>query len=384
MATTPIHGFLPYGRQWVDDDDIQAVVDVLRSDFLTTGPQVELFEKALCGYTGAQHAVAVNSGTSAIHAAYFAAGLEAGDEIITSPLTFAATANAALYLGAKVRFIDVLPDSGLMNPDLIDAAVNEKTKLIAPIDFAGHPADYDAINTIASKRDLKVAADAAHSLGSIYKGRKVGTLADVTSLSMHPVKPITTAEGGAVLTDNAAFAQRAADFRTHGITRDPSRMAADEGPWFYEQQELGFNYRLTDLQCALGIAQMRKIDAFLARRRQIAAIYNRELKGTYLQVSEESPDVQSGWHLYVVRVPEAKQRRAFFERLRELGLGVQVHYIPVYWHPYYQALGYKRGLCPVAEDFYNRCVSLPIFPKMTEDDLNCSIERILLAAKETL
>lgn len=384
MATIPTHGFLPYGRQWVDDDDIQAVVDVLRSDFLTTGPQVELFEKALCDYTDSGHAIAVNSGTSAIHAAYFAAGLDDEDEIITSPLTFAATANAALYLGAKVKFVDVLPDSGLMNPALIKAAVTEKTKLIAPIDFAGHPADYDSIKSIASQSGLKVAADAAHSLGATYKGRKVGTLADVTSLSMHPVKPITTAEGGAVLTDNANFAQRAADFRTHGITKAPSRMASDEGPWFYEQQELGFNYRLTDLQCALGIAQMRRIDAFLARRREIAAIYNRELKESGLQLPAESPDVQSGWHLYVVRVPEAEQRRAFFERLRHLGLGVQVHYIPVYWHPYYQNLGYKRGLCPVAEDFYNRCVSLPIFPKMSDDDVASSIKRVLQAVKDVL
>ena len=382
MATIPTHGFLPYGRQWVDDDDIQAVVDVLRSDFLTTGPQVGLFEKVLRDYTGASHAIAVNSGTSAIHAAYFAAGLAADDEIITSPLTFAATANAALYLGAKVRFVDVLPDSGLIDPALVHASMSDRTKLIAPIDYAGHPADYDSINSIASKSGLKVAADAAHSLGATYKRRKVGTLADVTSLSMHPVKPITTAEGGAVLTSNERFAERAADFRTHGITRDPARMASNEGPWFYEQQELGFNYRLTDLQCALGIAQMRKIDSFLARRRQIAALYSLGLEASGLQLPCESPDVESGWHLYVVRVREAKRRRVFFERLRELGLGVQVHYIPVYWHPFYQKLGYKRGLCPVAEDFYNRCVSLPIFPKMTDDDVASSIDRVLQAAKE--
>lgn len=376
--------FLPYGRQWIDDEDVRAVVDVLTSDFLTTGPKVEQFERALGEYTGAKNAVAVNSGTSALHAGYFAAGLGAGDEIITSPLTFAATANASLYLGAGVRFVDVQADTGLIDPDLIEGAVGEKTKLIVPIDFAGHPADYDSINDVAKRRGLRVAADAAHSLGATYKGRKVGTLADVSALSMHPVKPITTAEGGAVLTDDAATAQRAADFRTHGITKDPKRMAGDEGPWFYEQQELGFNYRLTDLQCALGIAQMHKLDSFLARRREIAARYDEALAGTPLQLPTESPHVCSGWHLYVVRVPEARVRRAFFERLRELGLGVQVHYIPVYWHPYYQQLGYRRGECPVAEDFYERCVSVPIFPKMSDDDLDCSIERIVQAAKEIL
>ncbi|MEA2552214.1 MAG: hypothetical protein QOJ65_390 [Fimbriimonadaceae bacterium] len=381
-STIPHQEFLPYGRQSIDQDDVQAVVDVLTSDFLTTGPKVEEFEKALCAYTGSRYASAVNSGTSALHAAYFAAGLEPGDEIVTSPITFAATANAALYLGAKVTFVDVNPETALIDPGLAAEAVTERTRLVVPIDFAGHPADYDALNT-GSKPPL-VVADAAHSLGATYKGRKVGTLADVTALSMHPVKPITTAEGGVVLTSDDEGAQRAAEFRTHGITRDPSRLSRDEGPWYYEQQALGYNYRLTDLQCALGIAQMKKIDRFLARRRQIAAKYTEALGHTAVGLPREAPDVESGWHLYIVRVPEASRRRAFFERLQALGLGVQVHYIPVYWHPYYESLGYKRGLCPNAEDFYSRCVSLPIFPKMTDDDVNSSIQRVLQAVKDTL
>jgi perosamine synthetase len=375
---------LPYGRQWIDDEDVRAVVDVLTSDFLTTGPKVEEFEKALCSYAGAGFASAVNSGTSALHAAYFAAGLKPGDEIVTSPLTFAATANAALYLGATVRFVDVDPETGLIDPALLGEAVLEKSKLIVPIDFAGHPADYDVINDIAVELGAKVVADAAHSLGASYKGRQVGTLCDATALSMHPVKPITTAEGGAVLTNDAVLGARAAMFRSHGITRDPSVMLRNEGPWWYEQHDLGFNYRLTDLQCALGIAQMHKLDSFIARRRAIAKRYAEALAGTVLGLPREMPGAESGWHLYIVRAPDASRRKAFFERLRSLGLGVQVHYIPVYWHPYYQELGYHKGLCPNAEDFYSRCVSLPLYPKMTNDDVDSSIERVLQAVKEVL
>jgi perosamine synthetase len=373
---------IPYGRQWIDDEDVRAVVDVLTGDFLTTGPKVEEFEKSLCAYTGARYASAVNSGTSALHAAYFAAGLKAGDEIITSPLTFAATANAALYLGARVRFVDVDPDTGMIDPAAVKSSLSEKIKLIVPIDFAGHPADYDAISAVAS--NVKVVADAAHSLGATYKGRKVGTLCDATALSMHPVKPITTAEGGAVLTSNPEFAAKAATFRTHGITRDPCLIMNNEGPWWYEQHDLGFNYRLTDLQCALGIAQMRRLQSFIDRRRSIAFRYSESLADCGLSLPKQASDVESGWHLYVVRVPDASRRKAFFEKLRDLGLGVQVHYIPVYWHPYYQFLGYQRGLCPNAENFYARCVSLPIYPKMTDDDVDSSVERVLQAVKDVL
>lgn len=383
-STTPEQTFLPYGRQWIDDEDVQAVVDALTSDYLTTGPRVEQFERALAEYAGCKHAIAVNSGTSALHVAYFAAGLSAGDEIVTSPITFAATANAALYLGATVRFVDVDPATGLMDPALLAGAISPKTKLIVPIDFAGHPADYDRINPLARLHNLKVVADAAHSLGATYHGRTVGTLADLTEISMHPVKPITTAEGGAILTNDPVCAQRAADFRTHGITRDPDRLTRDEGPWYYEQQDLGFNYRLTDLQSALGVAQMGKIDRFLQRRAQIAARYSEALKQTPLGLPSVASEVQSGWHLYIVRVPEASRRRAFFERLRALGLGVQVHYIPVYWHPYYQNLGYHKGLCPNAEDFYSRCVSLPLYPKMTDSEVDSSIDRVFQAVRETL
>jgi UDP-4-amino-4,6-dideoxy-N-acetyl-beta-L-altrosamine transaminase len=379
--------FLPYGRQWIDAEDIAAVVETLKSDYLTTGPAVARFEDALRAATGAGHAVVMNSGTSALHAAYFAAGLAPGDEIVTSPLTFAATGNAALYLGASVRFADVLPDTGCLDPALAEAAVGDRTRMVVPIDYTGHPADYDAFAEIARGRGLTVVADAAHALGARYRGRAVGTLADATELSFHPVKHVTSGEGGAVTTDDEQIARRARRFRTHGITREADELeSADAGGWWYEQHDLGYNYRLTDLQAALGASQMRRLDGFVARRREIASLYQAGLAGTGSLILPAVADgVEPAWHLYVVRVAgDPARRRPFFDRLRELGLGVQVHYIPVYWHPYYRGLGYRRGLCPIAEDFYARAVSLPIFPMMTDDDVQSSIERVKQAAADTL
>jgi perosamine synthetase len=377
--------FLPYGRQWVDEADIAAVVEVLRGDFLTTGPAVGQFEQRLAAATGTSHAVACNSGTSALHMMYAAMGVGQGDEIITSPLTFAATANAAHYLGASVKFVDVTPDTGNIDPDKIAAAITPRTKLIVPVDFGGHPADYDAINPIAAAHGIAVAADAAHSLGATYHGRPVGTLAAATEVSLHPVKPITTAEGGAVLTADAGIAERAARFRTHGITRDPALLSADEGPWFYEQLELGFNYRLTDVQAALGSSQLAKLGAFIARRQAIAARYNEALADlAAIELPTERPGIQSGWHLYAIRVRDAARRRALFERLRELGLGVQVHYLPVYRHPWYRANGYADVNCPVADDYYAREISVPVFPRMTDAEQDSAIERIRQAVSELL
>ncbi len=377
--------FLPYGRQWVDEADIAAVVEVLRGDFLTTGPAVGQFEQRLAAATGASHAVACNSGTSALHMMYAAMGVGQGDEIITSPLTFAATANAAHYLGASVKFVDVTPDTGNLDPALIAAAVTPRTKLIVPVDFGGHPADYDAIHAVAAAHNLPVAADAAHSLGGSYHGRPVGTLATATEVSLHPVKPITTAEGGAVLTSDAGIAERAARFRTHGITRDPALLSSDEGPWFYEQIELGFNYRLTDVQAALGSSQLAKLGAFIARRQAIAARYHEALADlTAVELPTERAGVKSGWHLYALRVRDAARRRPLFERLRELGLGVQVHYLPVYRHPWYRANGYADVTCPNADDYYAREISLPVFPRMTDAEQDSAIERIRQAVTELL
>jgi UDP-4-amino-4,6-dideoxy-N-acetyl-beta-L-altrosamine transaminase len=377
--------FLPYGRQWVDEADIAAVVEVLRGDFLTTGPAVGQFEQRLAAATGASHAVACNSGTSALHMMYAAMGVGQGDEIITSPLTFAATANAAHYLGASVKFVDVTPDTGNLDPALVAAAVTPRTKLIVPVDFGGHPADYDAIHAVAAAHNLPVAADAAHSLGGSYHGRPVGTLAMATEVSLHPVKPITTAEGGAVLTSDAGIAERAARFRTHGITRDPALLSSDEGPWFYEQLELGFNYRLTDVQAALGSSQLAKLGAFIARRQAIAARYHEALADlAAVELPTERAGVKSGWHLYALRVRDAARRRPLFERLRELGLGVQVHYLPVYRHPWYRANGYADVTCPNADDYYAREISLPVFPRMTDAEQDSAIERIRQAVTELL
>lgn len=370
--------FLPYGRQSVDEDDIQAVVEVLRSDFLTTGPAVTRFEAALTSASGAGHAVAVNSGTSALHAMYFAAGLEAGDEIITSPLTFAATANAALYLGASVRFVDVEPDTGNLDPKLVEEAITQETKLVVPVDFAGHPAEYDALQEVVEKHDVTMVADAAHSLGATYKGRSVGTLAAATEVSFHPVKPVTTAEGGAVLTNDAELAARARLFQTHGITKAQTELhSADEGAWWYEQHHLGFNYRLTDVQAALGASQLGRLSRFVGRRREIAGLYDQALAGlSGVILPGRRPYVESGWHLYVLRVEDPALRRPLFEALRSQNIGVQVHYLPVYYHPYYQNLGYQRGLAPNAEAFYDRAISLPIFPAMSDSDVTRVVEAV--------
>ncbi len=377
---------LPYGRQWVDEDDIQAVVDVLRGDFLTTGPAVTEFERALCHATSAGHAVAVNSGTAALHAAYFAAGVRADDEIITTALTFAATANAARYLGANVRFVDIDPSTGNIDPSLIEAAITPKTKIIVPVDFTGWPADYDAINDIARRHNLKVVADAAHSLGGNRRGVPVGKLADLTCVSSHPVKPVTTGEGGAVLTDDAELAETCRRFRSHGIERRPEKFHTQSGPWWHEQHELGFNYRLTDIQAALGTSQLRRLSAFIDRRRQIAKAYLEGLADlTRVTLPPTESLGESGWHLFILRIEGGEARRSkLFDALRDRGLLVQVHYLPVYWHPYYQDLGYQRGLCAHAEAYYESAVSLPIFPRMSDDDIQSSIRRIRDAVQEAL
>ncbi len=375
---------IPYGRQQVDDDDVHAVVETLKSDYLTTGPAVTEFENRLATITGAKHVVAVNSGTSALHAMYFAAGIGPGDEIITSPLTFAATANAALYLGATVKFTDVDPDTGNIDPNQAEAAITERTKAIVAIDYAGHPADYDRLRAITDRHGLTLLADAAHSLGATYHGTPVGTLADATELSFHPVKPITTAEGGAVTTNHPTLAKQAARFRTHGITKDPTEFQhGDEGPWWYEQHDLGYNYRLTDLQAALGTSQLRKLGDFIDRRRQIAHTYDQALTDNpHLQRPGRLTATEPGWHLYVIRTNDPTLRRPLFERLRAQGIGVQVHYIPVYWHPYYQQLGYQKGQCPNAEEYYHRAISLPIYPALDDDDLQHVIDTLLTTTQD--
>ncbi len=367
-------GWLPYGRQSISQADVDAVTEVLTSDFLTTGPVAERFERELASKTGARFAVVLNSGTSALHAAYYAAGLGPGDEIVTTPLTFVATASAALHLGATVRFVDVDADTGTLDPALLAEALGERTRLVVPIDYAGHPADYEAIRAVTGGRGVKVVADAAHSLGGAYRGRPVGTLAEVTATSFHPVKPITTCEGGAVLTSDEESAGRARRFRNHGIVKDDS---SDNPFWHYEVLDLGLNYRLSDVQSALGLSQLGRLEAFLERRRAIAERYLEALADLpQILLPVERPWASSGWHLFVIQVAEAERRRAFFDHLREHGLGVQVHYIPVHYHPYYRQLGFEPGLCPVAEKRFARSVSIPLYPGMSDGDVDRVIEQI--------
>jgi len=361
--------FLPYGKQSLDENDIQAVVEALRSDWLTTGPMVQEFEQALARRVGVAYAVVFNSGTAALHAAYHAAGVKAGDEVITSPITFAATSNAALYLGAKPIFADIQSDTVNIDPNEIEDLITNRTRVIAPVDFAGHPADMDEIITLAKNNHIVVVEDAAHAIGAIYRGRSVGSMADITTFSFHPVKHITTGEGGAAVTNSLDYYEKMLAFRSHGIVRAPEKMMDNHGPWYYEMQELGYNYRLTDIQCSLGLSQLKKLDGFLERRQDIVDYYNGEFAGLDIQLPVTRPEVIPAWHLYIVRLKRSNPSRIdIYNKLQLDGIGVQVHYLPVYWHPYYREMGYEKGLCPVAEDYYQRTISLPLFPTMEEAD----------------
>lgn len=378
--------FVPYGRQLIEDDDVEAVAQALRSDYLTTGPMVERFEASLAAAAGVRHAVAVNSGTAALHAAYSAIGLGPGDEIVTSPLTFAATGNAALYCGARPVFADIDADTGCLDPAAAEAAITPRTKAVVPIDYAGLPAQYDELGEVAARHGVPLVADAAHSLGASYRGRPVGSLATASAFSFHPVKTITTGEGGAVTTDVEAIAVAARRFRTHGIERASGRLRHPDRPaWYQEMQTLGFNYRLTDIQSALGVSQLAKLPRFLARRTELARRYTEafgDLGSIRLPVTPS--DRISAWHLYVIRANDPARRDPLFEALRARGVGVQVHYLPVYLHPYYQDLGYKAGVCPVAEAFAASCLSLPLFPGMSGDDQSFVIEAVRQTVADVL
>jgi UDP-4-amino-4,6-dideoxy-N-acetyl-beta-L-altrosamine transaminase len=377
--------WLPYGKQQLDDDDVAAVVAVLTSDWLTSGPAVPAFEAALARVGRAPFAAAVSSGTAALHAAYHAAGLAAGDEILTSPLTFVATASAALMLGARVRFADVEPATGLIDPAGAAAAIGERTRLLVAVDFAGHPADYAALGRLAAKRGLTLVADAAHSLGATRDGRPVGSLAEITTLSFHPVKVVTSGEGGAVLTSSAAIDAAVRRFRNHGIVREHTRGAGALPEWYYEVRALGMNYRLADILCALGVSQLKKLERFLARRRGLAARYGSGLADVPgLVLPTEQAGVASSWHLYVLRVTEVARRDAFFGALRAAGIGAQLHYIPVHTHALFAALGHRAGEFPVAEDFAARAVSIPLYPAMTDADADRVIDTVRRAAAAEL
>lgn len=369
--------YIPYGKQSLDESDIQAVVDVLRSDYLTTGPKIAEFEKKVADYVGAKYAVAVSNGTAALHVSCLAAGLGEGDEVITTPITFAASANCALYCGATPVFVDIDPVTYNIDPKEIEKHITARTKAVIPVHYTGQPCNMDAITEIAQKYDLTVIEDAAHALGAVYNGRKIGQISDMTCFSFHPVKPITTGEGGMVVTQDEKLYRQLQLFRSHGITRDGDLLTEDQGPWYYEQQRLGYNYRITDISCALGISQMDKLDDFLEKRREIAQRYDDAFAGVAeIQLPKQAVGCESGWHLYMIQVLN-RDRKSVFEALRAAGIGVNVHYIPVYQHPYYQEHGYAEVHCEQAETFYQRAISLPIHPGLTRQQQDYVIEQVL-------
>lgn len=387
MSKLAIHGgqpvrntYLSYGRQSINDKDIQAVVEVLKGDYLTTGPYVKEFEERVAEYVGAKYAVAVANGTAALHMACFAAGIGQGDEVIVTPMTFAASANCILYCGGTPVFADIDPVTYNIDPKEIEKKITDKTKAIIPVDFTGQSVDMDEIRKIADKYGLIIIEDAAHALGSEYKGKKVGSQADMVEFSFHPVKPITTAEGGIVTTNSEDLYHKMLAFRTHGIIKDPELLIQNDGPWYYEQQYLGYNYRITDVQSALGLSQIRRLDSFVDRRREIVKRYN-EAFNEFKEIITpfEAEYSNSGWHLYIIRIkPQLLNgaRKEIFQALQAENIGVNVHYIPVYYHPYYKELGYEKGLCPHAEKLYDEIITLPLFPKMTNKDVQDVIEAV--------
>jgi UDP-4-amino-4,6-dideoxy-N-acetyl-beta-L-altrosamine transaminase len=372
---------IPYSRQWVGDDDISAVADVLRSDWLTTGPAVDRFERAIAEFTGARHAVAVSSGTAALHAAMYAVGIGRGDEVIVPPMTFAATANAVLFQGGTPVFADVDPDTLLLDPVQVERRITPRTRAVVAVDYAGQPCDYDALARITQGYGLALIADGCHALGAEYKSRPVGSLADLTVFSFHAVKHITTGEGGMITTDDVSLARSMRRFRNHGIESD-HRRRAETGAWFYEMTDLGYNYRLSDIQCALGASQLRKLPGWIARRRRIVREYDAAFaKLAGLRPLQVRPEVSHAWHLYVVALDPARGRDAVFRAFRAEGIGVNVHYIPVHLHPFYRRrLGTGVGTCPVAEEAYRHILSLPVFPRMRDEE----IEAVIAAAARVM
>jgi len=368
---------IPYGRQCIDGQDLKAVTDALTSGWLTTGPKVAEFEQTVAEMSGAAHGVAVNSGTAALHAAMYAFDIKEGDEVIVPPMTFAASANCVAYMKATPVFADVDPETLLIDPAEVEKKITPKTKGIIAVDYAGQPCDYVALRKIADKHGIFLAADGCHSIGGSLHGKKVGTLADITLYSFHPVKHMTTGEGGMAVTDNAEYDKRMRIFRNHGITAD----FRQRDGWFYEMQDLGFNYRITDFQCALGLSQLSRLPEWIARRREIAAMYDRE----FAEMEGLSPlgkldGAKHAYHLYVINLQgenRSEKRKQVFNYLREHGLGVQVHYIPVHLHPYYKDnFGTHEGLCPVAEEAYEGLISLPMFPLMEDEDVEHVVETV--------
>jgi len=375
--------YIPYGRHSLGADDIQAVVDILNSDWLTQGPMVQKFEQAFASCCGSRYAVAVSSGTAALHLAALAAGFAPGDEVITSPITFVASANCVAYVGATPVFADIDPQTGCLAAEQILPRLTPATRGIIPVHFAGQPCDMGAISEIAGKHDLVVIEDAAHALGSSYTvdGRNFPTgccaHSDMTIFSLHPVKHIAAGEGGVITTNSQKLYERLRLLRSHGIVKDPDRLSRHEGPWYYEMQALGYNYRITDFQCALALSQLKKLDAFVARRRDIARAYTQAFQvEPAVDVLFQNPDTNSSFHIFVI-LARGVDRAALFAALRERGIGVNVHYIPVHLQPYYRdKYGYSPGDYPLAEEYYRHAITIPLYPAMTDDEVARVIDSV--------
>ena len=392
MEKLAIHGGEPvfrtkigYGHQYIDEVDIQAVVDVLKSDFLTCGPKIEEAEEKLCKITGAKHAVLISNGTAALHAACYAAGIKEGDEVITTPITFAASANCALYLGARPVFADINPDTYNIDPDSIEKCITDRTRAVVAVDFTGQAVELKRIREICEKHNLILIEDGAHSLGTKYDGVPVGSIADMTTFSFHPVKTCTAGEGGAIMTNNDEFYKKLVLFRAHGITRNQEWMTKpSEGGWYYQQVALGPNYRMTDIQAALLSSQLDKLDQFAARRKEIVEKYNTAFGSMpEITVQKEIAESDTVRHLYIIQLNLEKltcTRKEIYDALQAEGIGCNVHYIPVYSFPYYQKLGYKMGCCPNAEHLYERIISIPLFYSMTDED----VENVVKAVKKVI
>lgn len=373
--------FIPYGRQNISQADVDSVVQVLKSDFLTQGPQVPLFENTVAKFVGAKYALAMNSATSALHVACLALGLKKGDVLWTSPITFVASANCALYCDAEVDFVDIDPDTYNLSVDALKTKLeiakqqNKLPKIVVPVHLCGQPCDMEKIHALSKEYGFHIIEDASHAIGGKYKDQYIGSnqYSDITIFSFHPVKIITTAEGGMALTNNEELAKKMDLFRSHGVTRNPELMTKpSEGPWYYQQVELGYNYRMTELQAALGVTQLARLVTFVAKRHEIATKYNELLKDLPLIVPYQLPDTYSGLHLYVIRLKQkdlSKDRKEIFEALREKGIGVNVHYIPVHTQPYYEKLGFKQGDFPEAEAYYEAAISLPMFPDLNDEQI---------------
>ncbi|MFR0802235.1 MAG: UDP-4-amino-4,6-dideoxy-N-acetyl-beta-L-altrosamine transaminase [Suilimivivens sp.] len=375
-----------YGHQFIDEDDIQAVVDVLKSDYLTCGPKIGELEEKLCEVTGAKYAVVCSNGTAALHIACLAAGVKPEDEVITTPITFAASANCALYCGAKPVFADINENTYNIDPAHVEKLTTERTKAVVAVDFTGQSVELDRLLAHCREHNLVLIEDGAHVIGTSYKGRMNGSIADMTTMSFHPVKTVTGGEGGAVLTNSKEYYEKLLLYRAHGITRDPKLMEHEpDGPWYYEQIALGMNYRMTDMQAALIISQLNKLPRFMERRKAIVKAYNEAFSRLpQLFVQQEIPESDTTRHLYILRIRPEKltiDRKQFFEALAAENICCNVHYIPTYYFPYYEKLGYKRGLCPKAEKLYAEEISLPLYYAMTDQDVEDVIRAVTRIAE---